>query len=170
MITLFAYLVFSTALLRLDVRLLASPLACLRIQLLLFYWWLWRVWNLYLYYFQNCIVFLYAYRSPVSVPSFCIRTDLMYQYYFLVFIPIPCIGTFFLYCDTIVIFTVLIIWHVITWSLTPACYHMTPVWYHLSPVTRYITTWLMIIIFQKSCHAILYYIQWLVSLVLMYSY
>ena len=116
---------------------------------------------LYRYHFSvfvsiPCISTMYSYPSPVSVLFFCIRTDLLYQCYFLV-----------LWYDND-------IYHAITWHVTPACYHMTHacyhltlIWYHLSPAI--LNTWLVIIIFWESYPAILYYIQWLVSLVLMCS-
>jgi len=156
---MFTYLVPSTALLRLDVCLLACPLTCLTVQLLFFYWWLRSVWNLYWYYFSKlyCFpvflpisyissIFPYSYWSPVPVPFSCIHTDLLYQYCFHVL------------WYTIVISTVLITWYIIIWYLTLACYHLKPACYHLYLATWYITTWLAIIIFRESCPAILYYI------------
>ena len=65
--------------------------------------------------FQNRIVFLYSYWYPVSVPFFCIRTDLLYQHYF----PVLCYTAVNICCVT-------------TWHLTPTCYHLTPVWYYLT--------------------------------------
>ena len=115
-------------------------LARLIIQLLFFYWWLWRVWNLYLTDFQNGIIFLYSYWSQ-------------YRYYFLVFNWSPVSILF----SCIVISIVLITRHAITWHLTLTFYHLTPVWYHLSPAL--LNTWLLIIIIWESCPAILYYIQ-----------
>jgi len=150
--------------------LLACPLVYLSIQLLLFPWWLWRVWNLYLYCYPNYTIFLYSYWSPVSVSFSCIRTDPLYRCRFLVCIPIPCIST----VSCIVISTVLILdvllldtWllHAITWPclLSPdACL--------ISLITWHLTTCLVIIIFRESCPDILYYIQWPVFLVLVCSY
>ena len=101
----------------------------------------------------------------------CIRINFLYRYRFSVFVSIFYIGIIFLYLYRstvsvlfsyilymIVISIVLITWHAITWHLIPTCYHLTPIWYHLSPATWYITACLVIIIFQKSCLTILYFI------------
>ena len=98
-------------------------------------------------------VFLCLYRSPVSVPFSYMCTDPMYPYCFPVY--------WYLLCLT---------WHAITCHLTSACYYLIPVWYHLSPATWHITACLVIIIFRESCSDILYYVQWPVLLILMYSY
>jgi len=98
-----------------------------------------------------------------------IQTDLLYRYRFSVFVLIPCIGTVFL----IVISTVFITWH------TTTCHYLIPDSCVLSPDTcliSLITCHLIysclpcIIIFQESYPAIMYYIQWLVFLVLMYAW
>ena len=115
------------------------------------------------------IVFLYSYRSSISVLFSCIRTDRLYRYHFPIFIPIPCIGIVFLYWKyMIVILTMLLLntWllHAITWPclLSPdACL--------ISLITWHLTTCLVIIIFRESCPDILYYIQWPVFLVLVCS-
>ena len=97
-------------------------------------------------FFKNCIIFQYSYQSSVSI-SFSVLCYIT--------VDICCVTT----------------WHLTPacYHLTPACYHLIPAWYYLSPATCYITIWLVIIIFQESCSAILYYIQWPTSLVLMYS-
>jgi len=56
--------------------------------------------------FQSYMVFLYPYRSPISVPFSYIHTYPLYRY------------CFFILRYTIVISTVI---------MTPACYHLTPV-------------------------------------------
>ena len=128
--SLVLYVIFALACLSsLGCTLACTPLVYIIIQLLFLSWWLCRVWNLCLnclpksYHFSvfvtiSCIstIFLYSYRSPVSVLFYCV---VIYDS------DIRC---------------------AITCQLTPACYHLTPVWYHLSPTTWYITTWLVIII------------------------
>jgi len=120
--------------------------------------------------FKNCIVFLYSYPSPVSVPFFCICTDPLFRYYFSVFILIPCFGTVFLYsyrssisvpflCIVLYNNGYLLYYHLTPdtcYHLTPACYHLIFVYYHLSPAM--LNTWLMIIILREfyNCYPILY--------------
>jgi len=117
--------------------------------------------------FQNCSVFLYSCRSPVSVPFFlfvqisCISTIFLYSYWSPISVLFSCIRTDLLYryhfsilWYTIVISTMLLLDN---WHLIPECYHLTPIWYHLSPATLYITTRLVIILVRESCPAILYY-------------
>jgi len=81
---------------------LECSLACLLlaymiIKLLFFSWWLWRVWNLYLYYFSK----LYCFSIFIPIP--CISTIFLYsypssyRYYFLVFVLIPYISTVIMY-------------------------------------------------------------------------
>ena len=65
-----------------------------------------------LYYFPNCIIFLYSYWSPISVSFSCIRTDPLYRFCF------PDSDIYYAYLLDV---------------LPPACDHVTPVWYHLTP-------------------------------------
>jgi len=48
-------------------------------------------------FFLNCIVFLYLYRSLVSVPFSVFIPIPLYRYHFSVFVPIYRIGIVFLY-------------------------------------------------------------------------
>ena len=119
------------------------------------FWWLWKVWNLFLDRFPKIVFFFY------------IRIDSLYRYRFLVFVLIPSIGTIFLhsYWSTVSVLFFCIVLYNNGYLL---CYHLTHDTCLLSPDTClqspdtcrlllitchcYITTWLVIIIFQKSCN------------------
>ena len=99
------------------------------ILILSFSWWLWRVWNLYLYCFSK------LYHFPVFVPIPFIDTIFLYSYWSPISISFSCMGNdpLYRYFSCIVISIVLIIYHAITWHMTLTYYHLTPIWYHLSP-------------------------------------
>jgi len=88
-----------------------------------------------------------------------IHTNLLYRYHFLVFVPISCIGTIFLYSYQplyqycfpvlkymIVISTMLLLdtWfmHAITLLLLVITWHMFDITYHLPPDTLLLALWL----------------------------
>jgi len=120
----------------------------------------------------------------ISCEEFETFSSIVFQkvYYFSVFGSIPCIGTIFFYivlynsgyllCYHLTLDT----WHlhVITWHLLfitrhllAINWHMFDITYHLPPVILSLDLWLSY--YRNLVTAILYYIQWTIFLVLMYS-
>ena len=126
--------------------------------------------------------FIWIVRSLKSLLKLFFKTEC-----FLVFVPIFCIGTIFLFrvvrqmISSVLIYLTCYRLPVITWHLIPACYYLTPapwydITYHLPPG---MTAWPVIITFTGilswfpvlytvTCYPILY-IQWPESILLMYS-
>ena len=107
---------------------------------------------------------------------FSIRTDLLYWYCFLVFLPISNIGTTFLYLyrssvsvpfSCIMTYDNDIYLSVITWLMLVITWHLFDITYHLPPDTWLLDLWLSHL--RKSCLDVLYYIKWPESIVVMYS-
>jgi len=84
--------------------------------------------------FQNYIIFLYSYRSPISVPFSCIHIDFLYRYYFPVLKYMIVISTMSL-LDTWLL-------HAITWLLLVITWHLFDITYHLPPAILPLDLWL----------------------------
>ena len=110
----------------------------------------------YLYCFTKLYCFpVFVLISYISVLFSCVRINLLYQYCFLVFVPISCI----IRTDPLYRYYLPILRHMIVIStviMTPACYYLThdscmlsPDIYLISLITCpwYMTTWPAIIIF-----------------------
>jgi len=167
---MFTDLVPSTALLCLDVYLLACPLTCLTVQLLFFYWWLRSAWNLYWYYFSKLYCFLYSYRSLVSVAFSRIRTELLYWYRFLVFVLIP-ISVLFS-CIVIYDSDIYCAYYLTYYYLTPDSCMLSPNTCLLSLITCHMIYYYLTCDYHISGILSYYpvlYMHWPVFLVLMYS-
>jgi len=122
-----------------------------------------------------------------------IRIGLLYQYHFYVYVPIPCIGTIFLYlywspvsvplsCNMILnndiyctycltcYTAMLTTWHLTYYYLTAAfCYDIT---YHLSPVMLTLDLWLSHLWESFTCYPVSYTVTCIPSthVLLLYMY
>jgi len=121
--------------------------------------------------FQNGIIFLYSYRTPVSVLFSYIHTDLLYWYRFSV-----CVLISWVLLSCIVISFIFTTWHAITCHLTPACCHLTllVITWHMFYITHQLPPDMLLLdrdyhIYGNHAPVILYYIQWSKFIVLMFS-